>query len=126
MKILCVCQRGNSRSVALAYILKDMLNQDAIALGEETAAKDTKQMLYEWADKIIIVDKKLRKRIPKKYAKKCTVWDVGEDSYFMGFFPGLIAQYMGYLEAETGKLKKIMDRELKGGKKNGQPTVMRK
>lgn len=50
MKILCICERGNSRSVALAYLFKDWLGQDALSMGITASSEDTKRMLYEWAE----------------------------------------------------------------------------
>ncbi len=99
MKILCVCARGNSRSVALAYILKDQMNLDAIAIGIEAASEETKEMLYKWADKIILVDKTLDK-IPEKYRSKLKIWDVGRDRFFRGFEPELLQIYTDYIKKE--------------------------
>jgi predicted protein tyrosine phosphatase len=97
LKILCICQRGNSRSVALAYIFKDMLDQDAIAIGIEAASNDTKEMLFEWADSIIVVDETLADGIPNTYWSKLNVWDVGPDRYFLGFHPELLEQFAKYI-----------------------------
>lgn len=100
MKILVVCARGNSRSVALAWILKDHMNLDAIAMGIRAAADDTKDMLYKWADKIILVAGAFKDEIPEEYRGKLKVWDVGEDRYFRGFEPDLLQQYTDFLSKE--------------------------
>ena len=105
MKILCVCQRGNSRSVALAYIFKDRLNQDAIAMGIRTASDETKQMLYDWADSIILVDGKFANEMPIRHIGKTKVWDVGPDRYFLGFHPDLLRQYEEYVNKEMAILE---------------------
>jgi predicted protein tyrosine phosphatase len=97
MKILCICERGNSRSVALAYILKDGLNQDAIAMGIRANSEETKSTLYEWADHIVLVDKTFVNEIPKEYQGKLVVWDVGPDRYFLGFHPELLDQYSKFI-----------------------------
>lgn len=103
-KILVICARGNSRSVALAYVFKDYLQQDAIAIGIEAANKDTKQMLFKWAEKIILVagefEEKLRKEIPKKYIDKLLIWNVGGDRFFRGFEPELLEIYKDYIKIE--------------------------
>ncbi len=101
MKILCICQRGNSRSVALAYIFKDVLNQDALAMGIESASDETKEMLYGWADIIILVDKSFKDEIPGEYRDRLRVWDVGPDRYFLGFHPDLLGQYDEFIKNEV-------------------------
>lgn len=101
MKILCICERGNSRSVALAYIFKDVLNQDALAMGIRATTEDTKIMLYDWSDIIILVDKTFESEIPEKYQEKLHVWDVGPDRYFMGFHQDLIKQYENYINSQV-------------------------
>lgn len=104
-KILCICERGNSRSVALAYLLKDGLNQDAIAMGIHTAGDDTKEMLYQWAESIILVDKRLEEEIPEQYHHKMVIWDVGPDRYFLGFHPDLLNQYQVFIQPVESMLE---------------------
>ena len=74
MKILCICERGNSRSVALAWILKDHLGHDAVAIGAKSAGRKTLKMLCKWADKIILVDKDFKNEIPLNQKKKLKIW----------------------------------------------------
>ena len=100
MKILCICERGNSRSVALAWILKDGMNQEAIAVGLRTMGQETKDLLFRWADRIILVDKRLEFEIPEEFRHKTKVWDVGPDRYFRGFEPELLDMYQHYLNTE--------------------------
>lgn len=97
MKVLCVCQEGNSRSVVLASILKNELAYDALAMGIRKTSEPTKEMLYEWADMIVLVDKTFVPEIPTKYLNKLAVWDVGQDRYFQGFSQDLIDQYHNYI-----------------------------
>lgn len=83
MKILTVCQRGNCRSVAAAYILKDRLGfADTIAMGIETASTETQNMLGNWADKILAVGQEdIFNRIPKQFEEK-TYWvNIGPDMW---------------------------------------------
>jgi len=54
MKILCICEGGNVRSVALAQHLKE-IGWEAIAIGWKYTSKETLLMLIRWADKIIDV-----------------------------------------------------------------------
>jgi len=54
-KILVMCQRGNCRSVATAFILKDHRGyNNVVTCGVETASLKTRRMLYAWAELIII------------------------------------------------------------------------
>lgn len=100
MKVLTICERGNSRSVALAWLLKDGMGFDAVAMGIRAASGDTKQMLYKWADKIILVDKDFLPEVPQEFHDKLQVWEVGKDRYFRGFEPDLLNQYKTYMKQE--------------------------
>lgn len=65
IKILCICDGGNVRSVAMVQYIKELngkweerkedfkLTNDAIAIGEKETSKETMDMLRNWADKII-------------------------------------------------------------------------
>ena len=100
MKILCLCHRGNSRSVALAWILKDHMGQEAIATGMEIMSEETKKMLFDWAERIILVDKNFLPEIPEKYRDKLKIWDVGPDRFFRGFEQSLLDTYVKYINEE--------------------------
>lgn len=100
MKILCICARGNSRSVALAWILKDHMNLDAIAIGIESAGQEAKDLLFKWADRIILVDKQFEDRIPEEFKDKLKIFDVGGDRFFRGFEPELITMFVDYINKE--------------------------
>ena len=100
MKILCICARGNSRSVALSWILKDHLHLDALAMGLEANSEETKEMLYKWADRIILVDKNFLDFIPEQYRAKLKIFDVGGDRFFRGFEPELLQMYVDYINKE--------------------------
>lgn len=102
-KILTICAMGNSRSVALAFSLKEM-KYDAIAMGIEIASDDTQKMLFEWANKIILVDKRFEHKIPEIYKEKLLIWDVGGDRFFRGFEPELMDMYTTYWKMEGEKL----------------------
>ena len=104
MKILTICEGGNNRSVCLAFFMKDELGHDAISMGIRRAGRSTKKMLYEWADKIILVDKAFQDEIPKKFKRKLLVWDVGPDRYGFWWHPELIQQYQNYITTQLFKL----------------------
>ena len=86
MKILTLCMRGNSRSVALSYYLKEKLGHESIAAGMTSSSRETRKMLYEWADLIILViGDRCKHWIPEEYWHKLEVWNVGRDVYFRKF-----------------------------------------
>lgn len=81
MKILTVCQRGNVRSVAAAYILKDQMEfSDTIAMGVETASLETQNILFNWADKILVVaGRDVYEKIPAEFIFKIEWLNIGPD-----------------------------------------------
>jgi predicted protein tyrosine phosphatase len=83
LKILTICQHGSVRSVACAYLIKTIYKHDAIAMGVDDAEPETQEMLYNWADKIILMDKTLLDKvvinIPAYIKTEITMCDVGED-----------------------------------------------
>ena len=85
MKILTVCNHGNIRSVGLAYILKTLFKHEAIAIGVEDTTIKTQQMLFDWADKIIILTEDLKIDNPK-----AIYFDVGKDIWFDAKHQGLV------------------------------------
>ena len=95
-----MCRRGNSRSVALAYLFKHKLKYEAIAVGLHQHSAETYKMLYDWADWIIVVDKKLAYRVPAEYSDKLKVWDVGSDRWFKGFDESLTNQFTAYIRRD--------------------------
>ncbi len=80
--ILVVCEGGNSRSVAMAYILKQKYNKDALSCGYRWNKPETMKMLYEWAEKIFAMDEKVFNAIPDEYKNKAHLTDVGRDRWF--------------------------------------------
>ena len=94
MRVLCVCQKGNSRSVGMAWYLRNQHQpaHDAIAIGMKTANRQTKKMLYRWADLIILLAPQYRRRIPERWDSKVVVCDVGHDTYFRDIHSDLLEQ----------------------------------
>lgn len=84
LKCLCVCLRGNVRSVALAYLIKLIYGHEAIAVGIAETTEKTREMLYTWADQIFLLDDslKIQDKILPEYWAKVTVIDVGPDIWF--------------------------------------------
>lgn len=88
MKILTVCDQGNNRSVQFAHLLKyKYKGSDTIPVGLSSHSKETLEMLFKWADVIILTDRV--QKVPDEYKDKVKVWDVGEDRYPRPFNPEL-------------------------------------
>lgn len=102
MRILCLCQKGNSRSVALAWYFKQVHQprHEALAAGMVTTSRATRQLLYDWADLIILTPSRYRHWIPSQYDYKVRVWDVGTDRFFRGFSEELIGMYREFANQE--------------------------
>ena len=98
-KVLCVCEHGNSRSVALAYLLK-RAGHDALAMGVTTASPMTADLLANWADVVILTDSQLLPKLSPFVAGKLKIYDVGDDLYFRGFDKGLLALLQAHLERD--------------------------
>jgi predicted protein tyrosine phosphatase len=92
MKVLTVCQRGNCRSVALAYVLKDVRGQsDILSCGIETTSPQTFDMLGEWAEKIVVcAELEILQRVPTKFSHKTEWANVGPDRWQNASHPELI------------------------------------
>ena len=81
MKVLTMCQGGNSRSVACAYILKYEYGMDALACSWECNVPDTLKMLFEWADGILLLEGYMISHVPEDYKAKTFIVDVGPDRW---------------------------------------------
>lgn len=98
MKCLTICHQGNSRSVALAYILKDYLRHEAIAIGWNTTSPETRTMLYAWADAIFpVVPEPLTEILSQGHEAKTKFFHVPGDPYFRGYAPELLSMYLDFL-----------------------------
>ncbi len=86
-----MCQGGNSRSVALAYLLKYKYGVDALACSWEKNSEATRRMLFGWADKIFIMQAHFLEHVPAEFRTKTQVIDVGPDVWFNGLDPELVA-----------------------------------
>ena len=82
MKILCVCEHGNTRSVALAYLIKTIYKHEALACGMKNMSDETRQMLFAWADKIIFLTDNPPGGLETFENKKALYLGVGKDVWF--------------------------------------------
>ncbi len=92
MKVLCVCEKGNSRSVGCAFLLKKKYHVDALACGVVTASFGTLLMLCNWADLIIVMATRFKAMLPDSVQHKVLIIDVGTDRYFRGWRGDLLEQ----------------------------------
>ena len=81
MKVLCLCQKGNSRSVVCAWLLRKMFGHEALAAGMVTTSRRTRRMLYQWADRIVLVVPRYAHRIPEEFRGKLRIVDAGRDTW---------------------------------------------
>lgn len=102
MKILCVCDQGNNRSVHLAHLLK-YWDHDTIPVGLATTSIETLEMLYNWADRILTTS--FDQKVPGEFADKVKLIDIGPDIYPRPFNPELHAKVKQLLELNKDWLK---------------------
>ena len=116
--VLVLCQGGNCRSVAVGYLLKYVSKKkyDPIAASLEKNSKETLQMLSEWADRIIIVQKEFVRHIPVEFRKKLVIIDIGPDRWFNSLHPELLKLAGDLLDKNPtlapSKLKDLIREEL--------------
>lgn len=90
MKMLTMCQGGNSRSVGCGYLLKYRYGIDTIACGWEKNSPETIKMLCEWANHIIVMEEAFKQYVPEKFHAKLSVMDVGPDKWCNSLHPDLL------------------------------------
>ncbi len=96
-KILCVCQGGNVRSVALATLLKQVYRQDALACGIEKNQPETVRLLCSWANVIVVMEPQFAEALPTGTAT-LKVCDVGRDRFGRPNHPELQALVKAFCE----------------------------
>lgn len=92
MKFLCVCLGGNVRSVAMATQIHEGYRHEAIPVGWNRVSRETMTVFCQWADVVVIMEDHMREHIPREFAAKIRVADVGPDRYGMHVHPELKAQ----------------------------------
>lgn len=81
MKFLTICAGGNIRSRAMAYILMERHQQDALSAGANYQPQTIAHLTTTWADRIIVMEPKFMEVVPVNHRNKVKVCDVGEDTY---------------------------------------------
>lgn len=98
--ILCVCEHGNNRSVTMAHILKYASNFETLTAGLGYHTQETLEMLFNWAEVIVVPDEKLLPLIPEKYKPKVKFYNIGEDIYPRPFNKELYARAKALMEGD--------------------------
>lgn len=80
MNILTVCQHGNVRSVGTKSRLNSRGHTDVIAIGAENSSPEVLDMLYEWADIVLVAEPRFIELLPddSKVEKSFTI---GPDTF---------------------------------------------
>lgn len=84
-KILTMCAGGHVRSVGLKYLLKYKYGHEALACGQDANSLETRNMLCDWADYIIVVTKDYLPEVPEKYKDKLICYEIGPDRFGYAF-----------------------------------------
>lgn len=103
VKYLCVCDGGNVRSHALAYVLHDLHGHEAIAVGRLRVSAETLETFCAWADKVVLMQPHMIESVPLAHREKVLVTDVGVDRFGIHIHPEL-------LEMAHGAAKWLCDR----------------
>jgi hypothetical protein len=99
VKILCFSRKGKSRAACLANLLHHR-GHETIAVGARVLGRETRKMLFEWADRIILLHEKCETAIPDTYWDKLSIWEVGRDTYFKGWDEKLVGLYEKYIKRD--------------------------
>ena len=105
MKILTICRAGLVRSIALADVLKLHFEPtDVLSLGIDFSSLPTQQMLFNWADKIVIMESHYLEKISEVYKTKILICEVGPDTYGNPKNPELINKVFNWTRENAEKL----------------------
>jgi len=82
VKIVTMCRQGLCRSVALADVLKLHFEPvDVIPIGHFGNTKETRDMLIDWADKVVVMEANYAKYVADRDKHKVLICDVGPDIF---------------------------------------------
>lgn len=83
----------------LKYYFRPTDGHDALAVSLGKNSVETKIMLFEWADRILVADEVFVADIPLSYRWKTTVVPIGRDMWGHSMHPELIPVVVPLLEA---------------------------
>ena len=81
MKFLVICAGGNIRSRSFVHDLMYRRGHEAMSASHDKQTDETLKMLFEWADRIIVVQPKYAERVTSDHKHKVKVLDVGPDEF---------------------------------------------
>jgi len=76
--VLTVCEQGVNRSTTAQWMLQFAPDREVISAGLKRLSPETLGMLYDWADRVVLLDGRYRRDVP---SDKLVLWDVGPDRY---------------------------------------------
>ena len=79
--------------------MKDWLKQEALAIGYEATSPETRQVLYQWADYVIVIDPRYWDQVKQEYTwnNNLTLWPIEGDPYFRCYSPELLNRFGQYI-----------------------------
>lgn len=81
-RILCLCAAGITRSAATKFVLNHRGYRDVLSAGIYTTSPSTLDMLYKWADIILVATPILAVEIPQPHRDKVdNRFKLGEDTW---------------------------------------------
>jgi len=94
LRILTVCEEGLNRSVAARWLLQHA-GHEVIPIGLNRTSTDTLNLLLDWADRVVVLDRRLLEchQLP---VEKLLLWDVGPDVYPHHYHPDLVRQLRAF------------------------------
>lgn len=97
LKIVTVCHGGNVRSVGLKFLLRYKYGHDAVALGTDGNSQEIKDILFGWADYIVLLEPSMEDVVEEEFktkgdgSRKLFCYNVGPDRFGYAFHPELIS-----------------------------------
>jgi predicted protein tyrosine phosphatase len=117
MNIVTMCRGGNVRSVAAKMILSRYLKHEVVAIGADNTSQKTKEFLFNWADKIVVMssNEEILSKVPENRFNKVVLLDVGNDIWGNPFHEDLnlcIVNSINLMGERLLNLQKPIDKNL--------------
>jgi hypothetical protein len=77
VRILCVCDEGNSRSPTIASLLR-YRDHETLSVGAGTSTDETRRMLTEWCDLAIFTNIQQQAAFPDLPDGRARVWPIAD------------------------------------------------
>lgn len=93
-RVLFLCRGGRVRSVAMRYVATDDYGLDALAAGLTNNSRPTLDMLFSWADIVVVCSSNLLvTEVPLEWDRaKIVLCDLGPDRWGSAEHPDLLAR----------------------------------